>query len=211
MQPTRRTQFGLEPPPAPTTRALPPLGTFVGLLALLAVALFLARGAADTPPLAGPTGNSATRLEPAIRSDASEPAASLTRHQAVARYRALDALRLRAYRERDVSLFTAYLTPDSGLHEIGRREIARLRADGVVMKPRARTRRISIRSLHRRKIVVRHVSVQDPRFYSSGKDITIDPKARLVTTDWVLRPAGGAWKIFDSRVRAVTPLGREKR
>ena len=211
MQPTRRSQFGLDPPPAPDSRALPPLGTFAGLLALLAVALFLARSTADPPPLAEPQGSSAARPEPAIRSLASEAAPSLTRAQAVARYRALDALRLRAYRERDVSLFSAYLTPDNGLHEVGRKEIARLRADGVVMRPRARTRRISIRSRHRRLIVVRHTSVQAPRFYSSGKDITIDPQANLVTVDWFLRPSGGAWKISNSRVRAVTPLREGRR
>ncbi|CAN5542021.1 hypothetical protein BH18ACT16_BH18ACT16_13670 [soil metagenome] len=79
------------------------------------------------------------------------------------------------------------------------------------MRPRARTRRISIKSLHRRVIVVRHVSVQDPRFYSSGKDITIDPQANLVTTDWMLRPTNGVWKIFNSRVRAVVPLRRGQR
>lgn len=211
MQPIRRSQFGLDPPPAPTSRALPPLGTFVGLLALLAVALFLARSAADPPPLAEPVGRPAAQPEPAIQTVTSEPAPSLTRAQAVARYRALDALLLRAYRERDVSLFTAYLTADSGLHEVGRKEIARLRADGVVMRPRARTRRISIRSLGPLQIVVRHTSVQDPRFFSSGKDITIDPQANLVTVDWFLRPSGGAWKIFNSRVRAVTPLRRGKR
>jgi hypothetical protein len=211
MQPIRRSQFGLDPPPAPTNRVLPPVGTFVGLLALLAVALFLAQSAADTPPLAERVGRSAAQPEPAIPNDAPQPAPSLTRAQAVARYRALDALRLRAYRERDVSLFSAYLTPDSGLHEVGRKEIGRLRADEVVMRPRARTRRINVRSLHRRVIVVRHVSVQDPRFYSSGRDITIDPQANLVTTDWMLRPTNGVWKIFNSRVRAVVPLRRGKR
>jgi hypothetical protein len=210
MQPNRRSQFGLDPPPAPTNRVLPPLGTFVGLLALLAVALFLAQSAADTPPLAEPVGDSVTH-KPTIQSVASERAPVLTRAQAVDRYRALDALRLRAYRERDVSLFSAYLTPDSGLHEVGRKEIGRLRDDDVVMRPRARTRRINVRGLHRRLIVVRHVSVQDPRFYSSGRDITIDPQANLVTTDWMLRPANGVWKIFNSRVRAVVPLRRGKR
>jgi hypothetical protein len=209
MQPSR-SQFGLDPP-APDSRALPPLGTFIGLLALLAVALFLARSLADTAPLPEPVGSSPAQPEPIIRSGVAEPPPSLTRAQAVARYRALDALRLRAYRERDVSLFTAYLTPDSGLHEVGRKEIARLRADGVVMRPRARTRRISIRKLAPRRIVVRHTSVQAPRFYSSGKDITIDPQTNLVTVDWKLRPSGGAWKIFDSRVRTVKPLRRGKR
>ena len=210
MQPTRRSQFGLDPPPAPTSRALPPLGTFVGLLALLVMALFLARSAADTPPIAEPIGKPAARPEPAIQTVTSEPAPSLTRAQAVARYRALDVLRLRAYRKRDVSLFTAYLTPDSGLHEVGRKEIARMRADGVVMRARARTRRISIRRLGPLQIVVRHTSVQAPRFYSSGKNITIDPQANLVTVDWVLRPSAGTWKIFNSRVRTVKPLRRGK-
>ena len=209
MQPSR-SQFGLDPP-APASRALPPLGTFIGLLTLLAVALFLAHSLAATAPLPGPVANSPVQPGPTIRSNVSKPPPSLTRRQAVARYRALDALRLRAYREQDVSLFTAYLTPDSGLHEVGRKEIARLRADGVVMKPRARTRRISIRSLAPRRIVVRHTSVQAPRFYSSGKDITIDPQTNLVTVDWKLRPSGGVWKIFDSRVRKVTPLRRGKR
>jgi hypothetical protein len=156
-------------------------------------------------------GDSAAQPKPTIQSVASERAPVLTRAQAVDRYRALDALRLRAYRERDVSLFSAYLTPDSGLHEVGRKEIGRLRDDDVVMRPRARTRRINVRSLHRRLIVVRHVSVQDPRFYSAGRDITIDPQANLVTTDWMLRPTNGVWKIFNSRVRAVVPLRRGKR
>ncbi|MDQ3661617.1 MAG: hypothetical protein M3454_11250 [Actinomycetota bacterium] len=210
MQPTRRSQFGLDPPATPGGRALPPLGTFVGLLALLAVALFLARSAADPPPLAEPAGDVAAQPKPAIQSNVSEPAPSLTRAQAVARYRALDALRLRAYRERDVSLFTSYLTADSGLHGVGRKEIARMRADGVVMRPRARTRRITVRHRGPRQIVVRHTSVQAPRFYSSGKDITIDPETRLVTVDWFLRPSNGTWKIFNSRVTKVKPLRRGK-
>jgi hypothetical protein len=32
-----------------------------------------------------------------------------------------------------------------------------------------------------------------------------------VTTDWMLRPTNGVWKIFNSRVRAVVPLRRGKR
>lgn len=186
------------------------MGTFVGLLAFLLVALFLARSSVDPPPLAEPIGRPAAQPEPEIQRVASQPAPSLTRAQAVARYRALDALRLRAYRKRDVSLFTAYLTPDSGLHEVGRKEIARMRADGVVMRPRARTRRITARRRGPRQIVVRHTSVQAPRFYASGRDITIDPQTNLVTVDWFLRPSDGTWKIFNSRVRTVKPLRRGK-
>ena len=212
MQPTPRPQFGLDPTPVDGGRALPPLGTFLALLALLAAALIWTRMVAGAPPLTQPLSNSRPKVAPTLQPPkASVTAPLLTRRQAIARYRALDALRLRAYRERDVSLFSAYLTPDSGLQEVGAKEIGRLRSDGVVMRPRAHTRRITIRSLGRREIVVRHVSIQDPRFFSRGKDITIDPEAKLVTTDWILRPAGGAWKIFNSRVRAVMPLRREKR
>jgi hypothetical protein len=212
MQPTPRPQFGLDPPPAYEGRVLPPLGTFLALLALLAAALILTRLVAGAPPSAQPLSSSPPKAGPTPEPPkAPVTAPLLTRRQAIARYRVLDALRLRAYRERDVSLFTAYLTPDSGLREVGAKEIGRLRSDGVVMRPRAQTRRITIRSLERREIVVRHVSVQDPRFFSRGKDITIDPEPKLVTTDWILRPAGGAWKIFNSRVRAVTPVRRAKR
>jgi hypothetical protein len=68
MQPSR-SQFGLDPP-APDSRALPPLGTFIGLLALLAVALFLARSLADTAPLPEPVGKlpSPTRADNSKRS-----------------------------------------------------------------------------------------------------------------------------------------------
>ncbi|HEU4488943.1 MAG TPA: hypothetical protein VFS38_06610, partial [Actinomycetota bacterium] len=175
MQPTPRPQFGLDPPSAYEGRALPPLGTVLALLALLAAALILTRVVAGAPPTAQPLSSyppkPAPTLEPA---KAPVTAPLLTRRQAIARYRVLDALRRRAYRERDVSLVTAYLTPDSGLQEVGVKEIGRLRSDGLVMRPRTHTRRITIRSLGRREIVVRHVSVQDPRFFSKGKDITID-------------------------------------
>jgi hypothetical protein len=136
----------------------------------------------------------------------------LSRRQAVARFEVLDAIRLRAYRTNDVSLFVRYLVPTSELWDLGAGELRRMRRDEVTMRPRFDTRRLWVRKRTPQAIVVRQVVRQDPRFYSeAGKDITVPRPPQLVTIDWTLKPFHGHWLISDSLIKRAKDLGKRAR
>jgi len=154
----------------------------------------------DSFPVASAASNAAAKPRP------------LSRRRAIARFEALDAIRLRAYRTNDPSLFARYLVPTSDLWELGARELRRMRRDGVTMRPRFDTRRLWVHERSTKEIVVRQVVRQDPRFYSdSGKDVTVARPPQLVTVDWTLKPVDGRWLISDSWIRRVKELDKRAR
>jgi hypothetical protein len=204
------------PSPSPTSGRLGPLSPVVAfaiLLVLLAVVFGLGstvaeRSSAELDPVevpdSVPTASAASNVEAKPR--------PLGRRRAIARFEALDAIRLRAYRTNDASLLARYLVPTSDLWELGARELRQMRRDGVTMRPRFDTRRLWVHQRSTEAIVVRQVVRQDPRFYSeSGKDVTVARAAQLVTVDWTLKPVDGRWLISDSWVRRVEELGKAAR
>ena len=204
------------PSPSPTSGRLGPLSPVVAfaiLLVLLAVVFGLGSMVAerssaeldavevpDSIPRASAVSNGPAKPRP------------LSRRRAIARFEALDAIRLRAYRTNDASLFTRYLVPTSDLWELGARELKQMRRDGVTMRPRFVTRRLWVHQRSTEEIVVRQLVRQDPRFYSeAGKDVTVTRPPQLVTVDWTLKPVDGRWLISDSWIRRVEELGKAAR
>jgi hypothetical protein len=193
--------------------SLSPLVAFLLLLGLLATVFGLGSMAAGRGPV--------TLDEPEIGASAPSSSASsnaaptpqlLSHRRALARFETLDAIRLRAYRTNDMSLFARYLVPTSDLWELGAGEIRQMRRDGITMRPRFDTRRLWVRKRTTKTIVVRQVVRQDPRFYSgAGKDITVPRSPQLVTIDWTLRPFHGRWLIFDSWIQRAKDLGKRDR
>jgi hypothetical protein len=193
--------------------SLSPTAAFAVLLGLLAGVFGLGtmiaeRGPAELAPL---EIRASARPRPPAPSVVAKPR-PLSARRAIARFEALDAVRLRAYRTKDVSLFARYLLPTSGLWELGAGDLRRMRRDEVTMRPRFDTRRLSVRKRTAKVILVRQVVRQDPRFYSeAGKDITVPRPAQLVTIDWTLKPFEGRWLISDSLIKRAKDLGKRVR
>jgi hypothetical protein len=203
---------GADPPSPPLSRSerapLSPGTAFLVLLGVLGVGFILGEAVAQRAPELQPvTFQSATGPARAAGSDNVGHPRPPSARRALARFNALNALRLRAYRTRDVTLLPRYLVPGSPLWGTGVREIRRMKRDGVTMRPRFDTKRLAVRLRTPAKIVVRQVVRQDPRFFSkSGRDITVPRAPQLVTVDWTLRRAGGRWLIARSWIQEVESL-----
>ena len=192
---------------------LSPGAAFLILLVVLAAAfgvgaLRFDRASAELQPLVIRASNGPL---PTPIADADRPR-PLSARQAIARFEALNALRLRAYRERDTSLFARYLVPNTPLTDVGVKEIKRLRRDGVTMRPNFVTQRLTVRRRTRSEIVVRQIVRQNPKFFNrSGRDITVPRPPKLVTVDWTLGPVGERWKISRSLIQRVETIGKRPR
>jgi hypothetical protein len=201
----------------PTVRrpgTLSPRVAFAVLLGLLAVVFGLGTTVAERAPveLNAPEISASTQFSTADSPREAPRPQPLSARRALARFETLDALRVRAYRTNDVSLFARYLFPTSELWELGARELRRMRRDGVTMRPRFHTRRLSVRERSAKGIVIRQVVRQDPRFYSdAGKDITVTRPPQLVTIDWTLKPVDGRWLISNSWIQRAKDLGKRDR
>jgi hypothetical protein len=192
---------------------LSPGAAFLILLVILATAFWVGallfdRAPAELQPLVIRASN---KPLPTPAADADHPR-PLSARQAIARFEVLNALRLRAYRERDTSLFARYLVPNSPLLDIGVKEIKRLRRDGVTMRPNFVTQRLTVRRRTRSEIIVRQIVRQNPKFFNrSGKDITVPRPPKLVTVDWTLEPVGERWMISRSLIQRVETIGKRTR
>jgi hypothetical protein len=192
---------------------LSPTVAFAALVGLLAGVFGLGTMVAERSPaeLAPLEIRDPPRLPSTAPSVAAKPR-PLSEQRAIARFEVLDAIRLRAYRTNDVSLFARYLVPTSELWDLGAGELRRMRRDEVTMRPRFDTRRLSVRKRTPEAIVVRQVVRQDSRFYSeAGKDITVARPPQLVTIDWTLKPFHGHWLISDSLIKRAKDLGKRAR
>jgi hypothetical protein len=170
------------------------IGAFIVLAAVLAgILLFTRRDHQTTPP---PTSH----VQPGTF--------SLTNSQAIAKFKQLDHLHLQAYQRRDDSLLAQVLTSDSPMQRSAYRDIARLRADGVLDKTTFRTRKLWTRSNTPKEIVLRQVVIQKPLFVTeAGKDVSRLHERVIATIDWTLRKDGIEWRIFDSSVIRAHRLG----
>lgn len=187
MQRAEESSSRLVPEPTPARPTVSPTVAFLSLflvIAILGAIVFLTRP--DAP---------ATPSQPTT----SQPDFSLTNEEAITRFEELHGYLLAAYRNRDVSLFDAFLTDDSPLRERASTEISQLIGDEVIPVPSFATRELSIETNDPTEIVVRHVSIDQSRFESeSGADLTKNPKRILRTVDWTLRLEDSTWRIFDS-------------
>jgi hypothetical protein len=161
------------------------IGAFIVLAAMLLGIVLLTRNPDQTTP---PTTN-----------HQQSGTFALTDSQAIAKFKDLNRLRIEAFRHRDASLIAQVLTSDSPLRVKALREIARLRADGVLDRTTFRIRNVRTRSNAPNQIVLREVEVERPRFVTeTGKDVSRLHISVVATVDWTLRKDGLEWKIFDS-------------
>ena len=178
------------PQGATGSTGISPIKAFAGLVALLIVAgtlLLLTRPDASDRFTATSTAGGGSL--------------AITDSQALARFRKLDALRRRAYVQKDASLLSTFLTSNSPLRASGAQDIQQLQESDISFKPHTQTRSLVVERNVPTEIVIEQRLIQRARFFSDlGQDVTARPKTLLMSVRWWMRPEDGTWKLHDSAV-----------
>ncbi|MDQ4028836.1 MAG: hypothetical protein M3214_12440, partial [Actinomycetota bacterium] len=136
---------------AEPARTLSPIAAFLILLVIGAVALgalLLTREDEAEDPSAHDRG----------------PAFALTDEEAIERFRELEALQIRAYRQRNLSLISKVYVPGGEGEQIVAEEIRKLIRADVLDRSTFRTERIELIQNDESQIIVRQTEVQSSRF-----------------------------------------------
>jgi hypothetical protein len=172
---------------AEPARTLSPIAAFLILLAIGAVALgaFLLTREDDAEPAARDRG----------------PAFALTDEEAIERFRELEALYIRAYRQRDLSLLSQIYVPGSRIEETVAKEIRKLIRADVVPRPTFTTDELEVITNESSEITVRQTVEESSRFiHESGQDATGESGHQRLVVDWTLTRIGSRWLISDSLI-----------
>lgn len=173
---------------------------FVGLLALLGavVAGVIWTGQIDGQPIPP---------APAVTPDATEDH-SLTDAEAIARFKELDALRIRALEERDLKLAGKAAARAGSVYRRLHRTIRELREQRVFVDEQWRLRKVAVASNDEARIELRAVADSAVRFFDRhGDDVTGSGVPERRTIVCVMRPLGeDEWLLDSCRIAKAIPL-----
>lgn len=183
------------PRPLPGGRAV---GVFLVILAVLTSILVFTRS----------THQAVTPDNQQKQASTGSSSFALTDKQAIAKFQELNRLRLRAYKQRDLSLIPVAFVPNSAISRTVRAEIQMLLRRSVVPRPKFRT-------LHLRVILNAPAEVQieqrvlvGGRFVTqSGTNVTVRPARQTQTIHWTLKRRGSEWRISNSLIVKAVPVG----
>jgi hypothetical protein len=175
---------------AEPTRAISPVKAFFILLLVLVTVLggaYLVTRS-DEP---SPVSTTATR----------GPGFQLTDEQALERFRELDALRVRAFTHRDLTLVHQYLSADSPILVVNLDEIRQLITDKIMFDPGIVSSSVEVVANSPEQVIVRQEIEQRPRFTNeSGRDVSRSRESVSQIVLWILQFDGQTWKIYDADV-----------
>ena len=175
---------------------LPPGVLIGGVLLLVGVTLGAVVLTRPTPG-EGSSGSGASRF--------GRTSHELNDRDAIAVFKRLDSLRIESYERADPALLAGVFTAGSPAYENARREVDRLKQDGVRSRSTFDTRSIEVVSNKPDAIHLRQDVVITPSFLDrSGSDVAGHAAQEHRIVDWVLVWTGDEWLIGDGR---VTELG----
>ncbi|MDQ4025443.1 MAG: hypothetical protein M3217_08135 [Actinomycetota bacterium] len=138
----------------------------------------------------------------------SSPDFSLTDAEAIAEFERLNAIRIAAYKARDITLLSEALATTSPLLARGEKEIRTLLDDGVVIKSSFITKSVRIIENAPTQVVVRQTEVDRPKIVTEdGREVTSRGGAQERVIEWTLRLENYVWKIYDSHLIESRRLG----
>lgn len=149
---------------------------------------------------------------PSAPTSAATPDLSLTDAEAIARLEELNELRFQAFENRDLTLLAEIYTPDSSAARIARKEIRGLLDDLTLSRMRYETKQVRIVRNTPLQIELRHVVIVYPRFVHerTRKDLTGPTLKERWVEEWVLRPVGTRWLVYDGEIVEATTLRRKR-
>ena len=142
------------------------------------------------------TGSSA---EPTPTETPTPPDFSLTDEEAIARFKELDQLRQRMYRDRDASLVSVIYADGSPVQKRVLEDLQVLRRDRVLSRTTFETESLRVESTDAGEVKLMQVVVVDPNFVSeSGSPVEGSNVTQRLTIEWTLVPQAGEWLLHDS-------------
>lgn len=137
----------------------------------------------------------------------SPPDHQLTDAEALAEFQRLDALRQRAFEERDLELLGRVFTETSPSAPALETTIRRFRAKGVFADERLRVVRETLVDNGPEEIRVEQVVVLDIVFKdAAGRDITKEGGKERQKVRWIVRYEDSAWRLHDGLIVAARPI-----
>lgn len=137
---------------------------------------------------------------------------ALTDAEAIARFKELYGVALRAGRQRDLSLTGEAFAPASPAMRRAVHSIKNLLSDKVIDLTRTKIISLDLVSNSETRIVVREVGLLFPCYVTeSGRVVTTDDALVREITDWSLVPDGSLWRIFDGSFVHARELDRRNR
>ena len=174
-----------------------PIKVFAVLIGLVAAIVIVAEVARDDAPPVAP------------QRTASPADFSLTNSEAIARFKELRTIVVRAIRQRDPSLVSVSFSPASPAAERISREIERLRRDRVIDRTQITTLNISVISNTPERIRLREVTRLEPCFVTErGRDVTRAPSSVKQVGVWTLTRDGSLWQLENGVLKLDRVLDR---
>jgi hypothetical protein len=144
-----------------------------------------------------------------IEAGPSQGSSSLTNEEAMAKFKELHLLFLRAYRERDASLTKLFTAPDArrAFQRIDQ-QITTLRKDAVLDKTRFDRKSLNVVENSNDEIKLKEVVVLRRRYVDeeTGENLTIDDQPERQTIIWSMRRYGSDWMIYDRLITKARVL-----
>ncbi|MDQ3645960.1 MAG: hypothetical protein M3345_03395 [Actinomycetota bacterium] len=195
----RTNDLVLEPTEARSGSGAPPLKTFLLILAavcLVAGALYLSLAR--------------ERSTPTTAAESPSGEFALTDAEAIARFKELESLQLRAYRQRDLSFLDAVFTPETPMRAAAQREISQLLQKDAFTRTRFQTQDISVISNTHTEIILKQSVIVHPKFVDTkGRDITVNPVVDHRVVHWTLLRVGDRWLLHRALIVSAQS-GREE-
>jgi hypothetical protein len=181
--------------PEPKSKGADPVRVFVILASILvAIGAFFLFTQTDSPP-----GNKATPT-----SANETPDFSLTDAEAIARFKELQALKLRLYRTKDRSLIDDIFTADSPSLRIVEQDLEKLIAESIEFRSSYSTEDLFLQTNEATEIRLRQVVIVRPRLIDSDGLNASSSKSQRQTVLWVLHPEIDEWRIYKTVVTSAS-------
>lgn len=145
-------------------------------------------------------GLSDSRQNPISNVSSSEAVAESDRAAILAEFSELEDFRFRAYEEATTRHLDKFLTPDSPLRGIIKREISQMNASDLRAEVRRRSRSLYVSKFEEDRAVVLQVLERNVKILNSaGKDVSKKDGLTTSSIRWVLHRTHAGWRIHNSR------------
>lgn len=207
-QPSGRTQAQESSPSARDPGFLSPLKVFVGLLIVLAVLVIAAVLLIDSKDENGQAASGSEQTQ-ATGPTGRKLSPTLTDEEAIAKFRELNAVAIRAARNRDTALLSLVFTPSGKTAARARAAIQELKRDGVYDESEIQTVSTRVISNTQSSVTLREVTRVLPCFKNeAGEDVTEAPSHVQRVAQWVLVRAREQWRLSEARIIRQREIGR---
>ncbi len=200
-QPSGRTQAQESSPSARDPGFLSPSKVFVGLLIVLVVLVIAAVLLIDSKDENGQAASGSEQTQ-ATGPTGRKLSPTLTDEEAIAKFKSLNRLRLRAYRTANQAFVSLAFESGSRVERLVAREIHSLKDSSVSSRTKFDTLSLRVLSTTPSRLRVQQRVIVTPRFVSqkTKQDVTRNPRKERDVINWTLTRGSNGWRITRSAI-----------